>query len=128
MPHRLHQGRGSIRRHHDAAAPQLGHQRDRKCGNVDAAQLGVPLACGGKWSRHHGAGPPATKIPTIVLGTPGLKLQGTPAVFIPIGTPGVDHSGRIVRVDNVVSLPLKNLHRSTLPKAADILAAIELAI
>ena len=73
-------------------------------------------------------GPPATKIPTIVLGTPGLKLQGTPAVFIPIGTPGVDHSGRIVRVDNVVSLPLKNLHRSTLPKAADILAAIELAI
>jgi formylmethanofuran dehydrogenase subunit B len=73
-------------------------------------------------------GPPATKIPTIVLGTPGLKLQGTPDVFIPIGTPGVDHSGRIVRVDNVVSLPLKNLHRSTLPKAADILAAIELAI
>lgn len=73
-------------------------------------------------------GPPETKIPTIVLGTPGLKLQGTPAVFIPVGTPGVDHSGRLVRVDGSVTLPLKNLHRSTLPKAADILAAIELAL
>jgi formylmethanofuran dehydrogenase subunit B len=72
--------------------------------------------------------PPAGKIPLIVLGTPGLKLAGTPAVFIPVGTPGVDHAGRIIRVDNVVSLPLKNLGRSTLPRAADILAAIELAL
>lgn len=73
-------------------------------------------------------GPPATKIPSIVLGTPGVKLATPPAVFIPIGTPGVDHAGRIIRVDNVVSLPLKNLGRSNLPRAADILAAIELAL
>lgn len=73
-------------------------------------------------------GPPAAKIPTIVLGTPGVKLNGTPAVFIPVGTPGADHAGRIVRCDNVVSLPLRDLKRSSLPKAADILAAIELAI
>lgn len=73
-------------------------------------------------------GPPATKIPSIVLGTPGLKLATPPKVFIPIGTPGVDHAGRIIRVDNVVSLPLKNLGRSTLPRAADVLAAIELAL
>ncbi|WP_072392466.1 formylmethanofuran dehydrogenase [Hyphomicrobium sp. CS1GBMeth3] len=73
-------------------------------------------------------GPPATKLPTIVLGTPGLKLAGTPKVFIPIGTPGADHAGRIIRVDNVVSLPLRNLGRSDLPKAADILGAIELAL
>ena len=73
-------------------------------------------------------GPPASKLPSIVLGTPGLKLAATPKVFIPIGTPGVDHGGRIIRVDNVVSLPLKNLGRSTLPRAADVLAAIELAL
>ncbi|MCC7252407.1 formylmethanofuran dehydrogenase [Hyphomicrobium sp.] len=73
-------------------------------------------------------GPPATKIPTIVLGTPGLKLASPPAVFIPIGTPGADHAGRIIRVDNVVSLPLKNLGRSNLPKASDVLGAIELAL
>lgn len=72
--------------------------------------------------------PPATKIPTVVLGTPGIKLASTPAVFIPIGTPGADHAGRIIRVDNVVALPLRDLGRSSLPKAADILAAIELAL
>lgn len=73
-------------------------------------------------------GPPATSISSIVLGTPGVKLTGTPAVFIPVGTPGADHEGRIVRCDNVVSLPLRNLQRSELPKAADVLAAIELAL
>ena len=69
--------------------------------------------------------PPSAKIPTIVLGTPGLTLAGTPAVFIPVGTPGLDHSGRLVRVDNVVSLPLKDLGRSELPAVADVAAAIE---
>ncbi|MGI8853978.1 MAG: formylmethanofuran dehydrogenase [Methyloceanibacter sp.] len=72
--------------------------------------------------------PPKTKLPTIVLGTPGLKLAHTPAVFIPVGTPGVDHAGRLLRVDNVVSLPLKDLGRAALPRAADILAAIEAAL
>jgi formylmethanofuran dehydrogenase subunit B len=72
--------------------------------------------------------PPATDIPTIVLGTPGLKLPQQPAVFIPVGTPGVDHAGRLVRCDSVVSLPLKNLHRAELPRAADVLAAIEAAL
>ncbi len=69
--------------------------------------------------------PPETKVPTIVLGTPGLKLAHEPAVFIPVGTPGLDHAGRLVRVDNVVSLPLKNLGRAELPAAADVLSAIE---
>jgi formylmethanofuran dehydrogenase subunit B len=72
--------------------------------------------------------PPATEVPTIVLGTPGLKLPKEPAVFIPVGTPGLDHVGRLVRVDNVVSLPLKDLGRADLPAAADVLAAIEAAL
>ena len=69
--------------------------------------------------------PPRSKLPAVVLGTPGLKLLNPPEVFIPIGTPGVDHAGRLVRVDNVVSLPLKDLGRSELPSAASILSAIE---
>jgi len=73
-------------------------------------------------------GPPATQIPSIVLGTPGIRLASPPKVFIPVGTPGADHVGRIIRVDNVVSLPLRNLGRSSLPRAADIFAAIELAL
>jgi formylmethanofuran dehydrogenase subunit B len=72
--------------------------------------------------------PPPTKVPTIVLGTPGLKLAKAPAVFIPVGTPGVDHAGTLIRCDNVVSLPLKNLGRAELPRAADVLAAIEAAL
>jgi formylmethanofuran dehydrogenase subunit B len=72
--------------------------------------------------------PPETKIPTIVLGTPGLKLTREPDVLIPVGTPGVDHAGRLIRVDNVVSLPLKDLGRADLPAVADIAAAIEAAL
>jgi len=72
--------------------------------------------------------PPETKLPTIVLGTPGLKLSSEPAVFIPVGTPGVDHAGRLIRVDNVVSLPLKDLGRADLPRVADVLSAIEAAL
>jgi formylmethanofuran dehydrogenase subunit B len=72
--------------------------------------------------------PPKTDLPTIVLGTPGLKLAKEPDVFIPVGTPGVDHAGRLVRVDNVVSLPLKDLGRADLPIAADVLASIEAAL
>lgn len=72
--------------------------------------------------------PPDTDVPMVVLGTPGLKLKRTPAVFIPVGTPGVDHKGLIVRCDNVVSLPLQNLGRSNLPSAADVLAEIEAAL
>lgn len=73
-------------------------------------------------------GPPATDVPLVLLGTPGVKTSSVPAVFIPVGTPGVDHAGRMVRVDNVVSLPMKNLARSALPRAADILAAVEAAL
>jgi formylmethanofuran dehydrogenase subunit B len=72
--------------------------------------------------------PPPGDIPTIVIGTPGIELPKSTAVFIPIGTPGVDHAGRLVRVDNVVSLPLKDLGRSDLPPVADVLAAIEAAL
>lgn len=72
--------------------------------------------------------PPKTDLHTIVLGTPGLKLAKEADVFIPVGTPGLDHAGRLVRVDNVVSLPLKDLGRADLPIAADVLAAIEAAL
>jgi formylmethanofuran dehydrogenase subunit B len=49
-------------------------------------------------------------------------------VFIPVGTPGVDEKGRLVRCDSVVSLPLRNLHRAELPHVADVLKSIEAAL
>ncbi len=72
--------------------------------------------------------PPETDVTTIVLGTPGLKLSRKPKVFIPVGTPGVDHAERVIRVDNVVSLPLRQLRQSKLPSAMDVLASIQAAL
>lgn len=72
--------------------------------------------------------PPATDVPMIALTTPGMKFAKEPAIVIPVGTPGADHEGRIVRCDNVVSLPLRNLGRASLPSVADILAKIEAAL
>ncbi|HEY8195049.1 MAG TPA: formylmethanofuran dehydrogenase [Hyphomicrobium sp.] len=72
--------------------------------------------------------PPDTDVPMIVLGTPDLALKRKPRVYIPVGTPGVDHAGTIVRVDSVVSLPLRKLRQSKLLRAADVLASIEAAL
>jgi len=73
-------------------------------------------------------GPPDTDLPLIVLGTPGLKYKKQPDVFIPVGTPGVDHRGQLIRCDGVVSLPLHDLGRSQNPSAAEVLSAIEAAL
>ena len=72
--------------------------------------------------------PPKTKLPIILLGTPAVTPAQTPEVFIPVGTPGVDHRGLLIRCDSVVSLPLKDLGRAELPVAADVLASIESAL
>lgn len=72
--------------------------------------------------------PPKTKLPIILLGTPAAKPAQSPEVYIPVGTPGVDHRGLLVRCDSVVSLPLKDLGRAELPVASDVLASIEAAL
>lgn len=72
--------------------------------------------------------PPTSNLPTIVIGTPGIALQKTPEVFIPVGTPGLDHTGRLVRCDNVVSLPLRGLRASPHPRTQDVAVGIEAAI
>jgi len=53
--------------------------------------------------------PPRARIPTIILSSPVEKLNFRPDVFIPVGTPGMDHSGQLFRTDNVVALPLRQL-------------------
>ncbi len=73
--------------------------------------------------------PPATDIPTVVIGSHDLKLAKEPAVYIPVGTPGIDHKGQLVRCDSVVSLPLRDLERAAgLPRTVDVLAALEAAL
>ncbi len=68
--------------------------------------------------------PPHTKKPTIILATPDAKLNFKPEVFIPVSTPGVDHSGQIVRTDGVVSLPLKQIRKQAHPSVKEVVRRI----
>jgi formylmethanofuran dehydrogenase subunit B len=72
--------------------------------------------------------PPATATPTVVLGRPGMTFEREPAVFIPVGTPGLDHAGHLFRTDRVVALPLRRLRTTALPSVASVLAGIEAAL
>jgi formylmethanofuran dehydrogenase subunit B len=72
--------------------------------------------------------PPATAVPTIVLGHGSMALPLEPEVFIPVATPGVDDSGHFYRADKVVALPLRKLRESSLPSAAAALDAILAAL
>ena len=72
--------------------------------------------------------PPVTDLPTIVVGRSGMTFAKEPDVFIPVGTPGIDHAGHAYRMDNVVAIRLKKLRDSGLPSTAHVLNAIEHAL
>jgi len=72
--------------------------------------------------------PPVTELPTIVVARSGMVFDKQPDVFIPVGTPGIDHAGHAYRLDNVVAIRLKKLRESGLPSTADVLNAIEQAL
>ena len=72
--------------------------------------------------------PPATDLPTIVVARSGMVFAKEPDVFIPVGTPGIDHAGHAYRMDDVVAIRLKKLRDSGLPSTADVLNAIEKAL
>ncbi|MGZ4995009.1 MAG: formylmethanofuran dehydrogenase subunit B, partial [Methylobacter sp.] len=72
--------------------------------------------------------PPVTDLPTIVVGRSGMTFAKEPDVFIPVGTPGIDHTGHAYRMDNVVAIRLKKLRESGLPSTFDVLNAIEQAL
>ena len=74
------------------------------------------------------AAPPVTDIPTIVIGRSGMQFNKEPEVFIPVGTPGIDHAGHAYRTDNVVAIRLKKLRDAGLPSTADVLSVIEHAL
>ena len=72
--------------------------------------------------------PPEAKIPTIVLAIPGTKLDFKPDVFIPVATPGVDHSGQLIRTDSVVSFTLKKIRDSKYMSVSDVLNRVNQSI
>ena len=72
--------------------------------------------------------PPPTHLPTIVLAPPSARFEREPEVFIPVGTPGVDHAGHYMRTDKVVTLPLRKLRDIGLPAVEAVVAAIEASL
>lgn len=72
--------------------------------------------------------PPVTTAPTIVIGHPATKFERQPDVFIPVGVPGIDHTGQMFRMDSSITLPLKKLRDSKLPKLSDVINKIEAAL
>ncbi len=82
------------------------------------------------WISSLGPTPPpeAPAVPTVILGLEAPRPPRSPEVFLPVATPGVDHAGQLVRLDSVVSLPLRRLRDSGLPSVAEAVAAIEQAL
>ncbi|MFG1347608.1 formylmethanofuran dehydrogenase [Xanthobacter autotrophicus DSM 431] len=69
--------------------------------------------------------PPAfDRGPVIALAHAETVFAREPEVFIPVGTPGVDHGGHVFRMDSVVCLPLQALREKELPSLAEAAAAI----
>ncbi len=69
--------------------------------------------------------PPDCAANTIVIGQANMQFDKAPAVFIPVGTPGLDHAGTMFRMDSSVVLPLKKLRDSQLPSLAQVIEQIE---
>ena len=67
---------------------------------------------------------PKTDVPKIVIGHKNIKFEHHPEIYIPVGIPGIDHSGSIFRMDNVVALPLKKLRENNLPNLSQVIHLI----
>ena len=67
---------------------------------------------------------PPTDRPTLLLAHPSLSLERTPEVFIPVGTPGIDHPGHWYRTDAVCPLPLGQMRDAGLASVAQVLSRL----
>jgi formylmethanofuran dehydrogenase subunit B len=68
--------------------------------------------------------PPQTKVPTVVLAPPPAAADRSYDIYVPVAVPGLDHAGQMVRVDNVVSLPLHQVRQSALPSVATVMQSL----
>lgn len=137
-----------------AGLPLSGHDNVVGANQVCTWQLGVPLRtslAGGvpvhdphrfAWQRYREVADAALWIsafrpevpdfpadtPVVALAPPGTVFAQEPAVFIPVGTPGIDHAGHVFRGDTVVALRAGRLIDRGLPGVATVLNAILAAL
>ena len=74
--------------------------------------------------------PPATnpEVKRIVIGLAGTSSAPGADVFIPVGTPGVDYDGRLIRTDSVVSIQLNQVRPQLAPSVRNVVHAIVAAL
>ena len=65
------------------------------------------------------------KIKTVLIGIPTHPQKKDVDIFIPVGTPGLDHNSHLLRIDKVVSLPLKKIRNISLPSVDYVLNKAE---
>jgi len=68
--------------------------------------------------------PQVSGMPVIVLGRADTHFERQPDVFVPVGTPGIDADGHLLRTDKVISLYLKRLRSANLPSVAQAVDAL----
>ena len=56
--------------------------------------------------------PRVTGIPTVVIAPPWNAAGKLGDVFLPVGTPGIDHAGHLVRTDKVVTMRVQQLRET----------------
>ncbi|PWC88391.1 formylmethanofuran dehydrogenase [Azospirillum sp. TSH100] len=64
----------------------------------------------------------------IMLAPPEMTVMPEPALFIPVGTPGIDHAGDVFRTDGVVALHADALIDRGLASVADVIGRILAAL
>lgn len=64
----------------------------------------------------------------IILAPPEMTITPEPALFIPVGTPGIDHAGDVFRADSVVALHAGMLIERGLPSVAGVIGRILAAL
>ncbi|KAA0687487.1 formylmethanofuran dehydrogenase [Azospirillum brasilense] len=137
-----------------AGLPLAGHDNVVGVNQVCTWQFGVPLRmslAGGTplhdphrfaWARYAEVADTVVwvsafrpEVPTfpagqtvVALAPPGTAFADEPAVFIPVGTPGIDHPAHVFRSDTVVALRARGLIDRGLPDAATVLKAIAAAL
>ena len=64
-------------------------------------------------------------IKSVLLGTPNHPQKKNADIFIPLGTPGLDHNSHLLRADKVVAMPLKKIRNISLPSVSDVLKKVK---
>ena len=68
------------------------------------------------------------RIKNVLIGIPSHPQKNNVDIFIPVGTPGLDHNSHLLRIDKVVTMPLKKIRNLSLPSVEEVLKKVKVSI